>query len=270
MFPLDTCFNYSISHFNPLSVLSSSPSSHPRRLVSLAILPPHTALHHPAHHPILFNPPPPSFIPSSLLPLPLVISQGDATLVLPAQKLYIETVKRVKRISMLIAERLQISGPFNIQFLSRDNEIKVIECNLRHEWVRMRGSDSLHKPYQLAIISNYCTLSPPHSRNLTWVAHYQYNFIVFVSIRTFFYCHICNEFVVFPFDIAEPPAPFRSSRKPLASTLSSWPPRSCWAYRCARSTSTCLTLSTSTSSRPCLALRDCKVRFDECTLTLPL
>ena len=59
------------------------------------------------------------------------VHSGDATLILPAQKLYIETVKRVKRITLQIAEALQITGPFNIQYLSKDNEIKVIECNLR-------------------------------------------------------------------------------------------------------------------------------------------
>eukprot|EP00455_Lapot_gusevi_P002905 TRINITY_DN1119_c0_g1_i4.p1 TRINITY_DN1119_c0_g1~~TRINITY_DN1119_c0_g1_i4.p1 ORF type:complete len:1506 (-),score=632.79 TRINITY_DN1119_c0_g1_i4:111-4553(-) len=59
------------------------------------------------------------------------VHSGDATLMLPAQKLYIETVKRVKRITIQIAELLQITGPFNIQFLATENEIKVIECNLR-------------------------------------------------------------------------------------------------------------------------------------------
>jgi carbamoyl-phosphate synthase large subunit len=56
---------------------------------------------------------------------------GDATLLLPAQKLYVETHRRVKKISMKIAKALKISGPFNIQFMCRDNEVKVIECNLR-------------------------------------------------------------------------------------------------------------------------------------------
>ena len=59
------------------------------------------------------------------------VHSGDATLILPAQKLYIETVKKVKRIAFQIAESLNITGPFNIQFLSKDNAIKVIECNLR-------------------------------------------------------------------------------------------------------------------------------------------
>lgn len=59
------------------------------------------------------------------------VHSGDATLILPAQKLYLETVRRIKKISHLIAKNLEISGPFNIQFLSKDNHIKVIECNLR-------------------------------------------------------------------------------------------------------------------------------------------
>ena len=56
---------------------------------------------------------------------------GDATIQFPPQKLYVETVRRIKRISRQIAKELHISGPFNIQFLARENDIKVIECNLR-------------------------------------------------------------------------------------------------------------------------------------------
>ena len=59
------------------------------------------------------------------------VHSGDATIVFPPQKIYFETVKRIKKISRQIAEALQISGPFNIQFLAKDNQIKVIECNLR-------------------------------------------------------------------------------------------------------------------------------------------
>ena len=59
------------------------------------------------------------------------VHSGDATLVLPAQKLYVETIRQVKKIAQGIAKALSISGPFNIQFMSRDNEVKVIECNLR-------------------------------------------------------------------------------------------------------------------------------------------
>ena len=59
------------------------------------------------------------------------VHSGDATIQFPAQKLYVETVRRIKKISGQIAHELKISGPFNIQFLARDNEIKVIECNLR-------------------------------------------------------------------------------------------------------------------------------------------
>eukprot|EP00923_Selenidium_pygospionis_P055033 GHVN01095964.1.p1 GENE.GHVN01095964.1~~GHVN01095964.1.p1 ORF type:complete len:1692 (+),score=283.44 GHVN01095964.1:73-5076(+) len=59
------------------------------------------------------------------------VHSGDATLILPAQKLYVETIRRVKKISQKLCRRLNISGPFNIQFMCRQNEIKVIECNLR-------------------------------------------------------------------------------------------------------------------------------------------
>ena len=59
------------------------------------------------------------------------VHSGDATIQFPGQKLYVETVRRIKRISRQIANALHISGPFNIQFLAKGNEIKVIECNLR-------------------------------------------------------------------------------------------------------------------------------------------
>lgn len=59
------------------------------------------------------------------------VHSGDATMVLPPQKLYIETMRRIKRISRMIAAELNISGPFNMQFLAKGNHIKVIECNLR-------------------------------------------------------------------------------------------------------------------------------------------
>jgi carbamoyl-phosphate synthase large subunit len=59
------------------------------------------------------------------------VHSGDATIVFPPQKIYFETVRRIKRISRQISKELHISGPFNIQFLARDNDIKVIECNLR-------------------------------------------------------------------------------------------------------------------------------------------
>ncbi|MBE6276177.1 MAG: carbamoyl-phosphate synthase (glutamine-hydrolyzing) large subunit [Bacteroides sp.] len=59
------------------------------------------------------------------------VHSGDATIQFPPQKTYIETIRRIKRISRKIAEELRISGPFNIQYLARDNDIKVIECNLR-------------------------------------------------------------------------------------------------------------------------------------------
>ena len=59
------------------------------------------------------------------------VHSGDATLQLPPQKLYVETVRRIKRISRKIASELHISGPFNIQYMARDNDILVIECNLR-------------------------------------------------------------------------------------------------------------------------------------------
>ncbi len=59
------------------------------------------------------------------------VHSGDATMLFPPQKIYVETVRRIKKISKQIAESLRISGPFNIQFLAKDNDVMVIECNLR-------------------------------------------------------------------------------------------------------------------------------------------
>lgn len=59
------------------------------------------------------------------------VHSGDATMVFPAQRLYIETVRRIKKIARQIAKALEISGPFNMQLLAKNNDIKVIECNLR-------------------------------------------------------------------------------------------------------------------------------------------
>jgi len=59
------------------------------------------------------------------------VHSGDATLVVPPQRTYLETVRQIKKIGARIAEALAINGPFNIQFLAKDNEVSVIECNLR-------------------------------------------------------------------------------------------------------------------------------------------
>jgi len=59
------------------------------------------------------------------------VHSGDATIQFPPQKLYVETVRRIKRVSRQIAKALHINGPFNIQFMARENDILVIECNLR-------------------------------------------------------------------------------------------------------------------------------------------
>ena len=59
------------------------------------------------------------------------VHSGDASMVLPPQKLYLETIRRIRRITAQVAEALEISGPFNMQFLAKDNRVRVIECNLR-------------------------------------------------------------------------------------------------------------------------------------------
>src|SRR5262249_45259219 len=59
------------------------------------------------------------------------VHSGDATLVFPPQRTYLETIRRIRKITERIANALSISGPFNIQFIAKGNEVKVIECNLR-------------------------------------------------------------------------------------------------------------------------------------------
>jgi carbamoyl-phosphate synthase large subunit len=62
---------------------------------------------------------------------PAGVHSGDATMVLPPQRIWLETVKRVKRVARELAGSLEITGPFNVQFIAKDNDVKVIECNLR-------------------------------------------------------------------------------------------------------------------------------------------
>ena len=71
------------------------------------------------------------------------VHSGDATLVFPAQQIYFSTARQIKKISRRIAQELNISGPFNIQFLARKNEVKVIECNLRAGQIGFR-----HRPHR--------------------------------------------------------------------------------------------------------------------------
>merc|ERR1719388_756234 len=76
------------------------------------------------------------------------VHSGDATLLLPAQKLFVETHRRVKRIGEKICQALKISGPFNIQFMCKENEVKVIECNLRAS----RSLPFISKPFNVNFI----------------------------------------------------------------------------------------------------------------------
>lgn len=85
------------------------------------------------------------------------VHSGDATIVLPPQKLYMETIRRVKKITKQIAKELQISGPFNIQFLAKDNRVMVIECNLRSS--RSFPFSSKVTGYNFIEIATYAMLS---------------------------------------------------------------------------------------------------------------
>jgi carbamoyl-phosphate synthase large subunit len=87
------------------------------------------------------------------------VHSGDATIVLPPQRLYFETIKRVKKTTKAIAKELNISGPFNIQFLAKNNEIKVIECNLRAS--RSFPFSSKVTGYNFIEIATYAMLDHP-------------------------------------------------------------------------------------------------------------
>merc|ERR1711972_1237771 len=76
------------------------------------------------------------------------IHSGDASLLLPAQKLFVETHRRVKQIGQKICRALKISGPFNVQFICKENEVKVIECNLRAS----RSMPYISKTYNVNLI----------------------------------------------------------------------------------------------------------------------
>ena len=99
------------------------------------------------------------------------VHSGDATIQFPPQKLYVETVRRVKRVGRQIAKELHINGPFNIQFMARDNDILVIECNLRASRsfpIRKQGiEDQPHRvgyPRNARFASREATQEPLRSR----------------------------------------------------------------------------------------------------------
>jgi carbamoyl-phosphate synthase large subunit len=105
------------------------------------------------------------------------VHSGDATLVLPPQRLYLETIRRAKQITRAIAKALQISGPFNIQFIAKDNSLQVIECNVRasrslpfvskvtgHNWIAIAADVLLgkHKPQNYETLEiNYVGVKAP-------------------------------------------------------------------------------------------------------------
>lgn len=87
------------------------------------------------------------------------VHSGDATIVLPPQRLYFETIRRIKKITKAIAKELNISGPFNIQFLARNNQVMVIECNLRAS--RSFPFSSKVTGYNFVEIASYAMLDHP-------------------------------------------------------------------------------------------------------------
>ncbi len=97
------------------------------------------------------------------------VHSGDATIVLPPQKLYFETIKRIKNIAKAIAKNLNISGPFNMQFLAKNNDVKVIECNLRAS--RSFPFASKVTGYNFIEIATYSMLNHPHINELKKVKY---------------------------------------------------------------------------------------------------
>ena len=106
------------------------------------------------------------------------VHSGDATVVLPAQKLYVKTIRQVKSYGKAIAKALKISGPFNIQFMAKGNQVQVIECNLRASRTFPFVSKTLHanfislatkvmcgmkpKPYRISLLDiDYCCVKAP-------------------------------------------------------------------------------------------------------------
>jgi carbamoyl-phosphate synthase large subunit len=87
------------------------------------------------------------------------VHSGDATIVLPPQRLYFETVRQIKKITKAVAKELNISGPFNIQFLAKSNQVKVIECNLRAS--RSFPFSSKVTGYNFVEIATYAMLDHP-------------------------------------------------------------------------------------------------------------
>ncbi|PJC37310.1 carbamoyl phosphate synthase large subunit [Candidatus Peregrinibacteria bacterium CG_4_9_14_0_2_um_filter_53_11] len=98
------------------------------------------------------------------------VHSGDATIVLPPQKLYFETIKRIKGVTKAIAKNLNISGPFNIQFLAKNNEIKVIECNLRSS--RSFPFASKVTGYNFIEIATYAMLDAPQMKKVRETKYY--------------------------------------------------------------------------------------------------
>jgi carbamoyl-phosphate synthase large subunit len=110
------------------------------------------------------------------------VHSGDATVVFPAQRLYIETVRRAKQIAKQVVKNLEITGPFNIQFIAKDNELKVIECNVRasrsfpfvskvsgHNFIQIATEAMLglpnHKTYQTLELDHVAVKNPQFSYN---------------------------------------------------------------------------------------------------------
>merc|ERR1712238_194247 len=88
------------------------------------------------------------------------VHSGDATVVLPAQKLYVKTIKHVKRYASSIAKALRITGPFNIQFMAKGNEVQVIECNLRASRTFPFVSKTFNHNFIALATRAMCGLSP--------------------------------------------------------------------------------------------------------------
>merc|ERR1712190_57737 len=101
------------------------------------------------------------------------IHSGDASLLLPAQKLFVETHRRVKQIGQKICRALKISGPFNVQFICKENEVKVIECNLRAS----RSMPFISKTYNVNLIELATKVMLGHSVRPVTMQHIDMDYV---------------------------------------------------------------------------------------------
>jgi len=126
------------------------------------------------------------------------VHSGDATVILPAQKLYVETIRKIKKYASAISKALNITGPFNIQFMAVGNDVQVIECNLRASRTFPFVSKTFHKNFISLATKAMCGLKAvSYNINLLDIDYVcvkvRYCFWLLISLsHSFIYVHICR------------------------------------------------------------------------------